>query len=320
MTSPWKIALSSDPIPTLQGAGDPALEYFVRRDLMDEPVAPIEFLWDILQARRLVGKQRPEGNCLYSGKTYDPITNANYNLLETYRSLNILVECYGFQRTHPVVKKAAEYVFSCQTDEGDIRGILGTQYMPYYHAALLEMLVKAGYQEDHRTIKGLEWLLSMRQEDGGWIIPAQLVPAVQMTGQFWHSSPLTPDRSAPHSHLATGMVLRVFAAHPAYRNEPAVIKAANCFRERFFKPDKYSDRREPGYWLKFQFPFWWTNLLTALDSLFWLGFTRNDESITEVWHGSVKTSHRMVYGRQATLLARKPATPAYGLGWRFAEF
>jgi hypothetical protein len=50
-------------------------------------------------------------------------------------------------------------------------------------------------------------------------------------------------------------------------------------KSRFFKPDKYSDRRGGEYWTKFQFPFWWANLLTALDSLYWLEFPAADEDI-----------------------------------------
>ena len=91
--------------------------------------------------------------------------------METYRNLRTLVEVYGFTRDHSTMREAAQFVFSCQTKEGDIRGILGNQYMPYYHGAILELLVKAGFGDDPRLIFGLDWLLSMRQDDGGWIVP-----------------------------------------------------------------------------------------------------------------------------------------------------
>jgi hypothetical protein len=44
-------------------------------------------------------------------------------------------------------------------------------------------------------------------------------------------------------------------------------------------PDKYNDRRAPLYWTKFQYPFWWTNILTALDSLSPLGFPADDRDV-----------------------------------------
>ena len=279
MTDTWRSNLHTDPLPSLLGWNDPTLRYFVQRDLLAEIVPLGETLWELPEASRLVDKQQADGSWRYPGKLDHPALQANYNLLETYRSLRLLVEMYAFQRSHPALARAAEYIFSCQTDEGDIRGILGNQYMPYYHGAILELLIKAGYAQDPRTIKGLAWLLSIRQEDGGWIIPAQLVPARQKTDQFWKSAPLLPDRSRPHSHLATGMVLRAFAAHPDFRQRIEVLTAGTRLKERFFRADQYYDRKAPSYWLKFQFPFWWPNLITALDSLSQLRFDPNDNDI-----------------------------------------
>ena len=48
---------------------------------------------------------------------------------------------------------------------------------------------------------------------------------------------------------------------------------------RFFLADKYNDRKAPAYWLKFQYPFWWTSLLTALDTLARMGFAGEDEDV-----------------------------------------
>jgi hypothetical protein len=275
----WLSVLYKDPRPTLLAWQDPALTYFVQRDLLDAAVGPIERLWNLPEPSRLVRRQQANGSWRYPGKSDHPATGANYDLLETYRSLRILVEMYGFQRNHTALTRVAEYVFSCQTEEGDIRGILGNQYMPYYHGAILELLIKAGYAHDERTEKGLEWLLRLRQADGGWVIPVQLVPARQKTSQLWAGLPLFLDRLKPHAHLATGMVLRAFAAHPGYRQRPEVVAAGERLKERFFQADKYNDRKAPAYWTKFQFPFWWPNLLTALDSLAYLGFDRQDKDI-----------------------------------------
>ena len=69
-----------------------------------------------------------------------------YELLETWKILRILVELYGMHRSHPAINQACEYIFSFQTDEEDIRGILSNQYMPYYMGAILEILIKAGFE------------------------------------------------------------------------------------------------------------------------------------------------------------------------------
>jgi len=167
MPGAWVEHLSIDPLPALNAWQDPALNYFVRRDLLMQSVGPVEALWELPEAVRLLKKQQMDGCWHYPNRPNHPAPDANYNLLETYRSLRLLVEMYGFKRVHPALARAVEYLLSCQTDEGDIRGILGNQYMPYYHGALLELIIKAGYAEDPRVEKGLRWLLSMRQNDGG---------------------------------------------------------------------------------------------------------------------------------------------------------
>lgn len=75
------------------------------------------------------------------------------------------------------------------------------------------------------------------------------------------------------------MVLRALAAHPAYRGRAEVIGAGRLLKSRFFQADRYNDRKSPAYWLKFQYPFWWTSLLTALDTLSWLKIDREDVDI-----------------------------------------
>ena len=275
----WLRLLKTDPLPGLLDGRDQALAYFVRQDLLDEPVASADTLWAVPDAIRVVEKQKSDGAWPSSGKSEASATSQNYRLTETYRHLRLLVEMYGFTRAHPALRKAAEYTFACQTEAGDIRGILGHQYMPYYHGALLELLIKAGYGDDARVVAGLDWLLAMRQNDGGWIVPAQAVPSRQRTSAFWSGPPLLPNRALPHAHLATGMALRALAAHPRYRRRAGARAAGQCLCDRLFRPDAYNDRKAPAYWLKFQFPFWWTNLLTALDSLGRLGFSRQEPNI-----------------------------------------
>ena len=230
---------------------------------------------------RILKKQQENGSWRYPGKNRSVYTETNYDLLETYRSLGVLVERCGFHREHPAIAHAAGYVFSCQAEEGDIRGILGTQYMPYYHAVITELLIKAGYGDDARIEKGIDWLLTMRQDDGGWIVPMQSVPAKEKTREVWSAPPAPPDRSRPFSHLATGMVLRAFAVHPRYSELSEARHAGKLLKSRFFHSDKYGDRKGPRYWTKFQFPFWWSNLLTALDSLSLMGFPFLDQDVQE---------------------------------------
>lgn len=279
MTDTWLDLLSVDPLPALLAGGDTALAYFTRRDLLDWQAEPVDVLWEFPEALKLLKRQQVDGSWHYPGKGFDQHNKTNYDLLETYRILGRLVEIYGLTSKHPAMCKAADYLFSCQTDEGDIRGILVNQYMPYYHGAILTLLVKAGYTDDIRLLKGLDWLLSVCQMDGGWIVPAQAVLAVQKTREFWRGPAIPPDRSRPFSHMATDMALRPFAAHPTYRSHPDVLVAARLLKGRLFQPDKYNDRKGVDYWLKFQYPFWWHSLVATLDSLSRLGFDKDDDEI-----------------------------------------
>jgi hypothetical protein len=272
-----KLGLRRDPLPALLEGTDQALAYFVRRDLLGKAVPGPQHLWQRGNVIGLLRKQRPDGSWPYAGKVDS--ARENYSLLATFRALRQLVEQYGLTRAHPAMPAAAKYVLSCQTAEGDIRGLLGNQYMPYYHGALLGLLVKAGFGDDGRVLKGMEWLLSQRQDDGGWIVPVQAVPYGERDDAFWLGPPRPPDRSLPHAHMATGMAIRAFAAHPGYHGRPEVVAAGRALKSRLFQPDRYSGRQAVAYWFKFQFPYWWTSLLTALDSLLKLGFARSDPDI-----------------------------------------
>jgi hypothetical protein len=75
------------------------------------------------------------------------------------------------------------------------------------------------------------------------------------------------------------VVLRAFAAHPEYRGNPEIREAAELLLSRFFRRDVYPDRSAPEFWTKFTFPFWFTDLLSSLDSLSRLGFRADDPRI-----------------------------------------
>ncbi len=254
---------------------DAALRYFVRRDLLGEEAGPVQSLWELPAAARIVKRQRPDGAWRYPGKDSTP--REDYALLETFRQVGVLVEMVGMTRAHPALARAAEFFFSRQTDEGDIRGIIGNQYMPYYMGVIMERLIRAGYGDDARIERGFDWLIGFRQDDGGWAAPLRTL-GISYEEALARGT-LQPDRTKPHQHLMTGMVLRAFAAHPAYRTHPAALRAAELMKERLFKPDRYPDRRAVSYWTKFQYPFWWPTVLTVLDSLAAMGQPGDDPAI-----------------------------------------
>ena len=275
----WKKHLKQDPIPSLLSSNNKPITYFVKRDLLEEKVAGIESLWNLPDALNILRTQQDGGFWKYHGKPTENLRwQEDYDQIETFRNLRFLIEKYGFDRNHPSIQNAVNYLFSKQTPEVDIRGIYATQYSPNHTAGILELMLKAGYTNDPRINKGLDWLLSIRQDDGGWAIALRTLK-LKWQDAFSHSEPLLPDRTKPFSHTITGVVLRAFAMHEMFKNNHEIQKAGRLLMSRFFQNDKYSDRKDKSYWLKFSFPFWFTDLISALDSLANLGFSHEEEGI-----------------------------------------
>ncbi len=272
MVTDGLLQLHFDPLAPLLASENPALIYFVNRDLCGHHVDPSDCLWHLPEAQRILKKQLANGSWPRSGELKHPAIN--YALIETWRHFRFLVDQYGFTRQHPAAERAAEFLFSCQTLAGDFRGFLANQYATYYTGAILALLIRAGYADDPRVERGMTWLLDMRQDDQGWTVPLithKLDRATQYRLTSEMAQPLEPDRAKPFSHNWTGMVLRAFAAHPVYRSSPGALTAARLLKSRFFKPDVYSSYQSADYWVRFEYPFWWNNLVAALDSLSLIG-------------------------------------------------
>ena len=232
-------------------------------------------MWDLPGALKIIKKQSKEGNWEYPGKQNRVRGNMDYAQLETYRNLGILIEQYGFNKQHPAIQKAATYFFSQQASDGDFRGIYGHQYSPNYTAGIAELLIKAGYENDPHITNVFNFLNRVKQDDGGWAIPFRTV-GNNLEAIAGLNTTLQPDLSKPSSYMVTAVVLRAFAAHPVYRKSDVAHKAAGILISYFFKKDVYPDRSQPGYWTKFTFPFWFTDLISALDSLTMLGISYTD--------------------------------------------
>jgi hypothetical protein len=276
----WRRQFRIDPVPPLLASASLAVNYWTRRDLLDGSVEPASALWDLPEARRMVGKQSADGSWRASGARHHPAVNPQ--IIETWRYLRCLVQQYGFDREQPCAFRACEYLFAHQTADGDLRGILGNQYATYYTGAIAAVLIEAGYADDPRIDRALDWLLAMRQDDGGWSIPLithRFDRATQYHLTTERVDPVEPDRTRPFSHNWTGMALRAFAAHPRERASQAAADAARLLKGRFFQPDCFTSYQAAGYWLRFEYPFWWNNLVAALDSLSLIGLTREDPDV-----------------------------------------
>lgn len=273
----WLSELPFDPLPSLLKSGNQAIKLITRRYLLGDAVL-LEPLRELQECKRILRKQQTDGSWLYPGGNKKIRTQTNYNQIETYRNLGILIEEFALEKEHPAIRQAAEYLLSFQTQEGDLRGIYGNQYTPNYTAGIAELLIKAGYGGDPRVVRIFDWLLSIRQRDGGWAIPLRTVGR-NLDIISSQAGTLEPDISQPFSHLITGVVLRAFAAHEFHRQSREAKKAGELLLSGLFRKDNYPDRGSSDFWLRFSFPFWYTDLISALDSLSLLGFSRNESQI-----------------------------------------
>ena len=264
-------------IKTLLGTCNEALIAFTRRDLLGEEV-DIEELCNLPRVKRTLKNQQSNGSWIYPNKNAKLRSPTNYNQYQTYKTIAELVEFYGLNKKHDAIRKAAKYLFSFQTKEGEFRGIYGNQYSPNYSASITEFLIKAGY-EGTIIEKSLNWLLRMRQDDGGWAIP--LRTRNRELEALNEKETIEPDRTKPFSHLVTGIVLRPFSRMSAYRSK--VKDVGLLLAERVFTRDKYSDRTGVEYWTKFTFPYHWTDILSTIDTLTLLGIN-NHPKINEIMH------------------------------------
>jgi len=276
----WLAQLRFDPTPTLLSSGNEAIVYFTERDVLEQEVAPINNLWQLPEALKTLRNQQPDGSWKYTGKKTVSYPKYHYPLLQTWKTFRVLVEQYEFMKKHHAAREAAEFLFSCQTEQGDIRGMLANQYATYYTGAILAHLIRVGYEDDLRVEKGFRWLISMRQDDGGWTVPIlthkfNRETVYRLTSEY--AEPVEPDRSKPFSHNWTDMVLRAFAAHRKYRGCKEARKAADLLKSRFFQPDVYTSYKAASFWVRFLF--WWPNLVTSLDSLSLMGYSRDDPDI-----------------------------------------
>jgi hypothetical protein len=288
----WRKQLPHNPVPILLNSSSEPVAYFARRDLLGEDPGELSRLWESRDAQKIAQRQMKNGRWKYPSPGATDRSLEDYDQIETFRNLGFLVEKYGFTRSHPAVQKAAAFLFSFQTAAGDFRGIYGRQYSPNYSAAIMELLIKAGYGRDRRVARGLRWLLSMRQADGGWAIPLRTRALSGKWTEVMRAKTIEPDRTKPFSHLATGVVLRAFAAAGTYRDREAIQAAGALLASRFFKSDAYLDRRTPGFWTGFCYPFWFTDLLSALDSLSRLGFPADDANIRKGLNWFVERQHQ----------------------------
>jgi len=83
--------LRFDPTPMLVSLASEAVVYFANRDLLGVASGPVSALWDLPQSRRIVAKQIADGRWRYLSGMSSVRSRQNYDQLETFRQVGVLV-------------------------------------------------------------------------------------------------------------------------------------------------------------------------------------------------------------------------------------
>jgi hypothetical protein len=320
--SGWRARLASDPIPRLLREGSPSVLARIRRDLIDDSEAPgLAEIWGYPEVKAIVKKMDKSGS--YAPKAPDkalggPRFAAALSTLRTVdrlADLGVRADIDGARAgtdTAPVkppaeLKKSVDFLLESQEADGGIADLAladtpkGRAKMVALHFQgwAMSALCRLGFETDARVEKGLQFLLERRQDDGGWA---------------WRGV-RTDSAARPSSHLVTGMVLRAFASAAARRGSREARRAAELLATRFLQPDRYPDRKAPGYWEVLTEPRFYTDVLDALDTVTAIGLGKENSGVrtAEAYLRSRQSPDGLWYpgppANKADLLAAPPPKP-----------
>ena len=299
--SGWRARLASDPIPRLLREGTPSVLARVRRDLIDDSEAPgAEEIATYPEVKALLRKAEKDGSFAPRAPEKELGGPKFARCLATVRSLDRLTDLglrvEGKSHVAQQLEQIADYLLASQDSGGGIADLAlsdnprGRGKIPAVHFQgwALSALCRAGLESDPRVEKGFRFLLSLRQDDGGWA---------------WRGV-RTDSAARPSSHLVTGMVLRAFASAKERRGSREARRAAELLATRFLQPDRYEDRKAPAYWEILTEPRFYTDVLDALDTITSIGLGKENSG--------VRTAEAYLRSRQAKDGLWFPGTPVKG--------
>jgi hypothetical protein len=281
--------------------GSPSVLARVRRDLIDDSEAPsAEEIAGYSEVKALLRKMEKDGSFAPRATERD-LGGAKFaRCLATVRALDRLADLglrvEGKSSVSQHLHKTANFLLASQDTDGGIADLAladnprgrGKSVALHFQGWALSALCRAGFENDERVEKGTRFLLSLRQDDGGWA---------------WRGV-RTDSAARPSSHLVTGMVLRAFASSKERRGSREARRAAELLATRFLQPDRYEDRKAASYWEILTEPRFYTDVLDALDTITSIGLGKENSG--------VRTAEAYLRSRQAKDGLWYPGLPVKG--------
>jgi len=295
----WRKLIGETPVDWLLEPSNSPLRFFTLRDVLDRGEDDDE-LTDAKSSipasqvvAKIMAKQRPQGHWEEAGSPYLPKYKASY------WQIMILSEL-GMDRGDERVRRACEYIFGFQHDEGGFSCASLEQARARYESATMKAkfniphrdewasayvreqqlscltgnisaaLIRMGYGDDARVGKALRWLSRIQNRDGGWLCPYWSAHARDTHGCFGGTiGALDPFSQMPRGKL-TGEMRQVARDGVEF-----------LLMHRLYKADHHNYRIINRNWLKLGFPpFYGGGILRSLDILTKLGYV-DDERLSD---------------------------------------
>ena len=286
--------LENVPISWLLEKSNPSIRYFTLKDVLcrseddSEVKAAKNSIKDSKIVKRIFQKQNPKGFWEDPCRPYKPKYKASYWQI-------MILGTLGMDRACENVRKACEYIFQFQLDEGGftsetresalreydwhlkrgkklppvedwVSATVYEQQLSCLTGNMASALLRLGYGDDHRVQKALKWLVKIQNADGGWLCPYWKAHVKDKHGCFYGTvCSLEAFSEVTKENLTGGM-------------KEAIRKGAEfLLMHRLFKADHHGYKVINNNWLKLGFP-WFSsyNILRGLDVLTKLGYTKDE--------------------------------------------
>jgi hypothetical protein len=290
----WVKILKESPIDWLLAKTNPCVQCFTLRDILDknendfQVVAAKQAIPKSKLINKILQRQKPEGYWEEPDNPYHPKYKSSYWQTMTLGQL-------GIDRNDERVRRACEYIFQFQSEEGGFSSNTLKHALKEYEwlrkkgkklpspnqwasAIVFEhqyscltgnmtaALIRIGYANDQRVRKALEWLVKIQNKDGGWLCPYWKAHIKDKHGCFYGTiCPLEAFSEVKKENLTKEM-------------KKTIEKGAEfLLMHRLFKADHHSYKVINDSWLKFSFPwFYGYNILRGLDVLTKLGYLEDE--------------------------------------------
>jgi hypothetical protein len=292
----WVQILKESPVDWLLEKSNPSIWYLTLRDILDkkendpEVLAAKKAIPNSTVVAKIMSKQHPDGYW------EDPISPYQPKYKSSYWQIMILGHL-GMDKTDSRVRKACDFIFRFQQDEGGFScqsmeqlvrdyerrkeqcrelpplpakelaaQVFYQQQISCLTGNMSAALIRLGYKDDPRVKKALDWLVKIQLEDGGWQCPYWPAHIKDKHGCF----------------MGTICAVEAFSELPKQewtkQMEQTVENGAEfILMHRLFKADHHNFKVIKQGWLKLGFPWFWSyNILRGLDVLTKLGLTRDE--------------------------------------------